>query len=360
MGDKTEAPFVYRTPHPLLAFFPEAAEDDLAAMTESILSVGVQQKLTIWIDPKGREYLIDGRTRQAGAEAAFKRRLMAEPPAAPVADNGLPLQPEVEVFNGTLADVYNFIKTTHVRKHYTPGQKAALGVNLYYYEYKQRHSGRLPDAQTEVEQEGAQSASELALRFGCNEYYVRICRQLYREAPELLDAVAAGHIPPAKAMAALKEKRAGSAPELPGEEGEEGAAEGDGDDRADAGEQLKDAGGFDVPDSLKPAFAARTVYKAVGKKLTEVRRAGEVLAQAPGGHFIDGAAFDSAINAALNVLRRAFPTRVCTACGGAGKPKGARAKCSRCDGAGFVCKLVEAAEKKALKDAGKDAAAPSA
>lgn len=347
-ADETGPAFKYYKPHPLLAMFPEASEADLAAMERSVLAIGVQQRVRVWTDDKAREWLIDGRTRQAGAERAFRRRLAADPAEATQADNGLPLQPEVEPFAGTLEEVYDFVKTTHVRKHYTPGQKAALGVKLYYYEYKRMHHGRLPDPATEVTQEGAASAVELAERFGCNEYYVRICRQLYRDAPDLLDAVALGALPPPKAAASLKERRAGNEPDAPGEEDEtaKGEEKGDG-PAADAGAPLLDKDGLEVPESCAEAFQARSVFKTIRTQVMNARRAAEKLAGMPGGEFIDGPTLDAQINTVLKHLLNTEPFKVCSEC--AGKGKKGRWACARCKETGFVPRMVEKAEAKAAK-----------
>lgn len=353
MSDKEEkaAPVVHKfrafDPHPLLSMFPTGSEEDIAAMQKSVEAHGVQQRIRVWKDGRNKYHLIDGTVRQAGAERAFNAKVNADPPEAPLAANGVPLQPEFDEFVGTQDEVYEFIKTCHVRKHYTPGQKAALGVRLYYYEYKKTHSGKLPDPQKEVSGEGTLTAAELALLYGVNEYYIRICRQLYRDAADLLDAVALGVIPPPKAMADLKKRRAGNAPAALGDEDGEGE-----DDREDGGEKFTDADGADVPDNLNPAWEAKSVYKVLRTALTDARQTCAKLAAMDGGGYIDAGVLDKQLSVALGHLHQSEPVVVCSDCDGKGHPRGQRWDCKRCKGLGYLCRAVLAAEKKAAARGG--------
>lgn len=356
MSAKTDAEPLAGTPtpkfkafdhHPLLALFPTGSEEDLSAMKRDVAQNGVQQRIRIWKDGKGKAWLIDGTVRQEGARRAFQEAVEADPPQPPVAANNIPLQPEFEEFFGTKEDVYRFIKTSHVRKHYTPGQKAALGVQLYYYEYKQTHHGKLPTPQQEVEGDGAMTASELALCYGVNEYYIRICRQLYRDATDLFDAVAMGVIPPAKAKAQLVERQKGTPPELPGEDGEPADAAG-GKDKGEADAEMVDALGEPVPDGQKEVFTAKAVFKQVRREVTKMKEKVGVLTGGPAGSYIDAQAVEKQFAALLSHLHGSEPTVVCPECGGKGHRKGQRHQCPTCkDGNGFLSRQAYAQYKKA-------------
>lgn len=341
--------------HPLLKLFPTGSEEDLSAMAQSVAEKGVQQRIRIWKDQKGKWWLIDGTVRQEGSRRAFQAAVEADPPRPPLAANGLPLQPEVEEFFGTPDDVYQFIKTTHVRKHYSPGQKAAVGVQLYYFEYKKTHHGKLPTPQQEVEGENALTARELALLYGVNEYYIRICRQLYREAPDLFTSVAMGVIPPPKAKAELTARQKGNSPDAPGE-GEDGedvqpAAAGAGEDAGEADEQLEDAEGTQVPDNQKETFKAKAVFKLLRRDLGKAKEKVATLTSMDAGAFIDVQAIEKQFDALMKHMHSAEPHVVCPACEGRKHQKGQRYECKVCTGTGFLSRAFHAQYKKAQKAA---------
>lgn len=353
MGKANAVPtFEAYRPHPYLGMFPPSQEVDLQMMQASVAEVGVRQKLKLWADPQGRTYLIDGRTRQEGAERAFRDFLAARdpalPPADPVARNGLPIQPEVEYFQGTLQEVYEYVKSTHVRKHYTQGQKAAMGVRLHYHEYKQQHGSKLPTPMQEALADGGHTAVELGLQFGCNEYYIRICRQLYREAMDLLDAVAIGAVTPPKAVKALADRKAadGGTP-AEDDDGSGGAVPPASGKAADDGRVLDDAG-VEVPEHAQDAFRAGAVYELAGKALGRLKKDLTTLAGGPGGAYLDRAILAAQLNAVRKHLAEARPTFVCPMCGGKGKNN--RWDCKRCKATGYTCGLADAAAAQAGGD----------
>jgi len=357
-GDPTAAPkpkFREFDHHPLLKLFPTGSEEDISAMHRSVAEKGVQQKIRVWKDPKGKVWLIDGTVRQAGAKRAFLEKVEADPPLPPLAANNLDIQPEFDEFFGTQDEVYQFIKTTHVRKHYTPGQKAALGTQLYYYEWKKAHGNKLPDPQIEVTGDGALTARELALLYGVNEYYIRICRQLYREAADLFEAVAMGVTPPPKAKAELERRKAGNVPGAPGEE-EEGAAEENarnaGKDAGDVADQMEDAEGNAVPENQVDAFKTRAVYKQLRRELTKLKGQAGSLAASDGGAYLDQQGLDAQFSALLAHLSGAEPQVVCPQCHGKGHKPGQRHACDHCDQVGFLSRTANANKKRAAKKNG--------
>ena len=351
MTTKIAAPvFKSYQPHPLMTLWPESGSDDLNSMKEDIRKRGVQQKLKIWRDPKGREFLIDGRTRQTAAEEVFNEIVSSSetPPARVESLAGTLIQPEVEVFAGAEADVFAYIQMTHCRKHYSAGQKAALGVRIHYYEYKNSHKGKLPDIATETGEADGKTAQELAARFGCNEYYIRICRQLYREAPDLLDAVAANVMSPKRAEGEMMKRKAAkvngvnlgddSTPEEP-------AASSDG--REDAGAELTDDDGNPVPESCKDAFEVVALFNQLAQAAKRMKKDMKRLSESAGGAFVEIASFNAVINSALSHISSARPSRICNRC--QGKKKVNRWDCTRCKASGYVCAAVEKAEAEELK-----------
>lgn len=354
-GGTAAAKPVYREfdHHPLLKLFPTGSEEDISAMHRSVAEKGVQQKIRVWKDPKGKTHLIDGTVRQAGAKRAFLEKTEADPPLPPVAANGLDIQPEYEEFFGTPDEVYQFIKTTHVRKHYTPGQKAALGTQLYYFEYKKAHGNKLPDPQIEVTGEGALTARELALLYGVNEYYIRICRQLYREAPDLFEAVAMGVTPPPKAKAELERRKAGNVPGAPGEEDGDGTDAKDvGKDAGEVADQMEDAEGNAVPDNQVDAFKTRAVFKQLRRELTKLKGQAGSLAASDGGSYLDQKGLDAQFAALIAHLSGAEPQVVCPVCGGKGHKPGKRHACDHCDQVGYLSRTAHANAKRAATKGG--------
>lgn len=350
-GDGVLLPdFKFYEPHPYLGMFPTETDDDLLSVKDSVGKIGVVQRLRVWVDAKGREWLIDGRTRQRAASEVWREMVDAEAVkmrqagstgliADPVAENGVPIQPEVEYFTGTLAQVAEFVNTSHVRKHYTSGQKAAYGVKLHYFEHKEAHHGRLPSTASEEDDEGGRSAAALAKRFGANDWYIRICRQLFREAPDLLDSVAMAVTNPKSAFRELQARRLKKA---------------DGDTAEDAGEnpdemqeEVKDDAGVTVPDKCRPAFAQRVAFSVAKKQLTKIKQECEKLAGTEGGKFLDFSVLEQQFKAIQRHLEECRPVLVCTKCGGRGKNN--RWDCARCKGSGVVCKLVQKAEAEAAK-----------
>lgn len=332
--------FTYYKPHPLLEFFPPPNEDDLGAMQADVRKVGVQSDIVIWRDAKSRPHLIDGRTRQEASAREYARKIEAG--ESPVAENGISLQPSVFEFEGTQEEAFRFMERTHIRKHYSPGQKAAMGVRLHYREWKAENGGRLPPVEKEQEDEKFTSPEELGKRFGCNHYYIRICRRLYRNAMDLLDAVAMGVIPPGKAEAQYKVRAAAGAP---------GSAEEETDDEPKAAKdpaKVKDGHGQEVPEKLADKFRARAAYRVAKNHLEDASRAMETLAASGvGTDWFDQAMFARAIRAANAVLDKSAPHEVCTMCEGHGfKQRHKDRPCPRCGTHGYVCKAILAAEKK--------------
>lgn len=322
--------FVSYEPFPLLAMWPVAGEATIQMMEEDILRQGVVHDIVVWEGPRRKEYLIDGRTRQEAARRAFLRRY--EETGKAEADNGLPLQPGVCKFEGTAEDVLNFIRTSNTRKDYSPGQRAAIGCQLYYYDYKKTHGDRLPSPAEEV-QEGAPTSAELGRRWGCNEYYARIVRILYREAPDLLDQVANNVIPPAKAKSQLEVRKAGAsadAPEPPGDP-----------------EKVKDAHGKEVPEVLTEAFKDRAGFRVVQNHLQDAIRAAEKVAARSGGKHFNSAAFVAAVEALIRSVKDAAPYEPCAKCHGHGQTGGREHK--PCGGAGYLSKSVLRAARKAAR-----------
>lgn len=326
--------FQFIEPHPLLSMLPMAQPIEITAMQHSILNVGVQEPLRVWRDSKGKQWLIDGRCRQAAAELAFNSKVLSDPPEPAVAANGVALQPETDEFQGTIDDVYNYLKLKMTRKDYTQGQRSAIGVKLYYFEYKKSHSGRLPNPQAEVEGEGALTAEELAKINGVNSYYIVICRQLYREAPDLLDQVASGVLPPAKAKAALAERQRVASPDLPGdirEEEEDGV-----DKRSDGGDSYTDSDGIPVPDILVAVWQDKAAFGALRTQLSGIRAKIQAVASSKAGGGIEEDVIDKQVEAVMKHLHGAEPLVVCPACNGHGRQKFQRDACGTCGGKGYL------------------------
>jgi len=343
--------FVYYNPHPILGLFPEPTEGELAAMEVDVAAEGIRSQIVLWTDPRNRTFLIDGRTRQTAASRAFQKKVEANEP--PLAANGEPLQPPVYHFTGDLDAVYRFVQGTHIRKHYQPGQRAAMGVMQHYYELKQKTGGRLPTLENEMKRPDAVDAKTLAVRFNCNEYYIRICRRLYREAFDLLQSVAAGVIPPQKAEAQLNTREAGPVEDDGGAAGDAGPAPpGQPDAVLDANKQP-------VPEQLEEKFKARAGFAVVVNHLEDARRAATKLAALPGGEWLDLEAFDRVVGAAVKSAKNTQPHTPCADCDGRGHPKGQRWKCKRCEGRGYVCRAVLVAEQAAAKAKKKAEAAPA-
>lgn len=336
--------FGFYEPHPYLSFFPVATAGAVERMKLDVLKVGVIEPLTCWKDARGREWVIDGRTRQSGAKAAFEERVAADQP--PAADNGLPLQPAVDWFSGSDGDVWEFIKRKLVRKDYTPGQKAAYGIRVYYQELKWRHSLKeLPDVRQEGELEGAMDSTALGKLFDCNEYFVRIARSLYREAPDLLDSMALDVAVPKKLMAQLNQRRSGQAPDAPGEDDEE--------DKGKAGDADKvvDGHGKEVPGDMFDAFRVRSAVRTIKRGINQSMKAIEAVAASAGGEFFDVEAIAKKLAAVNRDIENATPYQMCDACKNSdgrstGRTPGHR-PCKVCNGKKYVCKAVLIAARKA-------------
>ncbi|MCU9611751.1 ParB/Srx family N-terminal domain-containing protein, partial [Escherichia coli] len=70
--------FKFYEPHPYLGMFPTETDDDLLSVKDSVGKIGVVQRLRVWVDAKGREWLIDGRTRQRAASEVWREMVDAE------------------------------------------------------------------------------------------------------------------------------------------------------------------------------------------------------------------------------------------------------------------------------------------
>jgi len=344
VSEEVEKPqFGYYEPHPYLSLFPLASAGAILRMEKDVAAVGVVEPLTCWRDSRGREFVIDGRTRQLGAKAAFEKKVEAR--EVPEAANGLPLQPAVDWFNGSDGDVWEFIKRKNIRKDYTPGQRAAYGIRVYYQELKWRHKLKeLPDVRQEAELEGALDSKELGVLFDCNEYFARIARALYREAPDLLDAMAADVAVPKKLMAQLASRRLGTAPGAPGEEGE-------GEEKVD-NEKVRDGTGQDVPEDMYEVFRTRSSVRVVKRMISQAVKSVEAIAASAGGEFFDLEALSRKLGSIARDLENAAPYQMCADCKNidgrsTGRTPGHR-PCKTCNGKKFVCKAaVVAAKKKA-------------
>lgn len=327
--------FEYFEHHPLLMNFPPATDADVESMKIDVLRQGVVNSLVLWRGPRSRVFVIDGRTRQEGAARAYEERIRDG--KDPVADNGVDLQPTVTWFDGDSDAVLEFIKTSNVRKHYTQSQRAAMGTKVYYAEYKKRHGNRLPDPAKEVAQEGSNTSEELGRIWNCNPYYFRICRQLYREATELLDAVFIGTLPCVKAMAQLQAKR--TAPP-------DGEAPGDDAPPPPAGDSVKDGNGDAVSERWEDTFRSRSAVKLVCKEFDALLDKVETLSKAPGGGWFDVDQVARAVKAVVSGLRRSQAHEVCSNCRGGGKT-GAH-DCKKCGGRGYACKASVDAQKRGM------------
>lgn len=330
--------------HPLLAFFPGPTDSEVKMLRASIKDRAVQQRVRVWQDARGDWHLIDGRTRQTAARLEFEQALAEGRP--PVALNGLPLQPEAEPFVGSLDDVREFIKDANTRKNYTSGQRAAIGVGIYYHEYKMAHGDKLPDIMQEMQEEGSATAEELSVRYDTNVWYVVICRQLYREAPDLYESVCMGVTSPVKAMDQLKERRGASAPTAPGD---------DASDETPTAEVIKDESGAVVPDDVVEAFRSVAAFDTIKKTLRDCRSEAQKLSSEPGGEHLDYDVLEKQFNALLGHMTAAAPYLICTKCKAKGRTGGHG--CKRCSETGYVTRAVVKAEEKAAKEAEKAAAA---
>lgn len=343
MSDKTdddevqaEAPkFEFFEPHPFLTIFPVAGTDDLAWIEQDVAQVGVREELVLWKDNKSRVWLIDGRNRQTAANVVFQRKVDAA--EEPVAANGVSLQPNTRFFDGTFDEMTEYVKGTHVRRNYSASQKAAVGVRLYYFNYRAKHKGRLPTPQQEVQFEAGTGADDLAKASGVNPYYIRICRRLYREADDLLDAVASGVTSAQRAQAAFKKRKSG----VPDDQADE---DDETDKGGDAGQVVKDSDGADVPENLVDAFRSRGAYRAVSKSITKIQADVAKLAAQPGGDWLDVEVLDKRLAAVKKELRKAKPHVICARCAGKGKVN--RWECTTCDGKGYLSAGIDQAAKK--------------
>jgi hypothetical protein len=333
----------YYEPHPMLGMFPEANEYDRRSMERAVEESGVQQPIVVWKDAKARMWVVDGRTRQAAALAVYNK--LTKDGKDPLAENGRPIQPQTFEFVATADELLDYMKRTHIRKHYSPGQKSAMGVRVYYYELlKLNGKKKVPDdVDDEMKWDGALTAEQLADVWGTNHYYIRICKMLFRKAADLLDAVAAGMIPPAKARAQLNERMNGTAvdeegdPEAPGEAPE-----------------VTDGHGKEVPPHLVEKFRARASFRAFDRTISTAMKQVETLSQNPGGEFIDVGALTKVLRVARNQAKKVQPEEPCGACDGKGHLPGQRHKCKKCMGHGFLCKMIL---KAAMTPAGAGAAA---
>lgn len=325
--------FIRYKPHPMLALFPPPTEADLSMMEEDVKEHGVTNEIVLWEHPNTNVFLIDGRTREEAAFRAFMKKVDAG--EAPNATNGIALQPGVFWFKGDLNDVYRFISKTHIRKNYSQAQKAVMVVRQHYYEYKAVHGNRLPSLEDEMAKPGAVSAEELARRGGVNIHYVRVVRRLYRDRPDLLDSVAIGAVQVNEADRMSKHKVAEE--ELPA----------DAPAPAKDPEVVRDGQRNEVPKNLEDAFRACSSYRVIAAHLDDAITAAGKLAGTEGAVWFDVELFTGLVQGAVKMAKESAPHIMCVDCEGKGRPRYARADCTRCKGSGYVSKGFLKSEKKA-------------
>lgn len=342
MSDKAEKKPEFRSyePHPHLAFYPDASEEDLKAVEHSVEEYGVREPIVLWVGPGKKELILDGRTRQKAASRAFARAVEEGRP--PEAKNGVSLQPDVQHFHGTMDEVWDFVKQRNTRKNYTQGQKAAIATRQYYFEFKKANGIKdgdpLPDIETEVTMPGGLTAEALAEQSGSNVYYIRITKQLYRNRSDLLDAVALNATTPKDAKATMdRDEAARKNPD--GGDGK-GAPEPPGDP-----DIPRDANSNPVPESLHAAFRTRGAAKATLRHLSTLEKSVEAIVKSDGGAHLNGPEILKLLRTVGKRIKGGIPHVPCKSCKARGKNLGR--DCKRCNVTGYVCKDILKAEEKA-------------
>lgn len=310
--------------HEMCAGYPRMTPREFEALKLDIRRNGLEEPASVWNDPDGVMWLIDGfNRREAISQLALEGITQAE--------NGKPIVLDLMTLEGTELDLLNHVRSKNggARRHLKPSQLAAMEVkqDRLARKYAKKAGVTLEKPQGDI-------AEFLAARSGTNRDYIFTCIKLERHAHDLLDAVASGEMNIAQAKAKLREREAAKRGEVAGDDAPAPT------ESTEVYDALKNV----VTDtSLIKVFAGLQDFKKLKKMIGDATSALEHLAETPAGAFITKELF-AEINSQLKSARKTVdglsPHTTCLVCSGTGKATtgDSKKKCPQCEGKKWVDK----------------------
>lgn len=305
---------VEHTFHDIAKSFPRLEGDQRESLRQSIKQFGVINPIVLWLNDQGEQVTIDGRNRREIVE-----ELVAE--GVTEADNGVPMRCQEFVYKGSERGALDFARAMNLqRRHLTSSQRAAIAV-LHGDMAGKYDETYACDYGSDV------TLEQIAKEAGTSRTYLSSCVKLFREKPELLYEVAAGH---KKIPQALKELRQDDAPDEPAEPKDETPPE------------ILDGLKQPVPPEFAAIFATRDEFRAASRQLKGIANAVEGLAEGPGGKHVPIQLIVKDFKNLSRAIMDSAPHVICPHCSGtgnAGDPDHPKKKCGACKGTAYLDRL---------------------